>query len=1558
MHAAPGGSRGRHGLADEAHTRVLATAVAHHQRGQLAQAEALYRQVLETMPDQPDALHLLGVLARQQGRPEAAVALIGRALELNPRMSIAHHNLGIALLELRRPQEALACYERAVALEPGYVDALVNRGHLLRSLGRAEDALASHDRAVALDPGRADAWGHRGNALMDLERPQEALASYDRSMALNLDQAGLLSNRGVALRNLKRPHEALASCDQALLRDPHHADAHLNRGLALADLARLDEAVECFDRALALQPAHATALVARGHALRSLKRPREALDSYEKAHALEPGHADTLVALGAALLDLGRSDQALASYDRAIALQPDHAEAHQRRGNILLTLQRLAEALASYDRAAGLEPGRLQSAGDAAHTSTLLCRWADLPQRVSAIAESIGRGWPVTAPWPLLAMVDDPLLHRQAAQAWARERVGASGLLGPLRAQPRGPRIHVAYLSADFHDHATTRLVAELLELHDRQRFELTGISFGPDTRDTMRARVSAAFDRFIDVRERSDVDVARLCRELGVDIAVDLKGYTQDSRPGILAERCAPIQVNWLGYPGTMGVPFIDYIVADPVLVTEADLGHYSEKVIWLPHSYQPNDRKRPIAQQVSSRADHGLPVEGFVYCCFNAAYKIQPEVFDTWMKVLQRVPGSVLWLLQANPEASANLRREAAARGVDPGRLVFAPKLPLAEHLARHRLADLCVDTWPCNAHTTASDALWAGLPVLTRRGRSFAGRVAASLLHAIGLPELVTHSREEYEELAVSLAGEPGRLGALRSRLHAHRDTWPLFDCTRFTRHLEAAYEQAARLAGQPAQHIRIEEPAPKAAPTAAPRPGKGSDTLLQAALADHQRGQLAQAEVLYRQVLEAEPDQPDALHMLGVLARQQGRAHEAVTLIGRALELRPDMAMAHNNLGNALLTLGRPREALASYDRAVALRPDYADAYGNRGNAMRDLGRLEEALASLDRALALDPGRANAHTNRGNLLLDLGRPEEALDSHEQAVRLQPADADAHYNRGNALLALQRPLDAIASYDRAVALQPGHAAACSNRGNALLAARRPHDALASYERALELKPGDADLLCNRALALRDLGRLEEALASYDRALALKPDCALAAGHAAHVSSLLCRWEGLAQRVSTIAEGMEKRQPVATPFGCMSLIDDPRLHLALAETWARSRVKASGLLGALPSRRRGPRIHVAYLSADFRQHAVSAKIAELLERHDRSAFEVTGISFGPDTADAMRRRLETAFDRFVDVRDRSDLGVARLCRELGVDIAVDLMGYTQDSRPGILAERCAPVQVNWLGFPGTLGAPFVDYIVADRVLISEADVEHYSERVIWLPHSYQPNDSRCEISPRTPSRADCGLPSQGFVYGCFNNAWKVQPEVFDTWMKVLQRVPGSVLWLVEHSPAAADNLRREASARGVDTRRLVFAARVPLPENLARQRLADLFVDTWPYNAHATASDALWAGLPVLTRRGRSFAGRVAASLLHAIGLPELVTHSREEYEELAVALAGEPGRLGALRARLHAHRSTWPLFDCTRFTRHLEAAYEQAIRLAGQPAQHIRIEDAAGPAHPASG
>ncbi len=497
--------------------------------------------------------------------------------------------------------------------------------------------------------------------------------------------------------------------------------------------------------------------------------------------------------MAVALQELKRFEEALDSYARALKIKPDYAEAHNNRGVTLQELKRFEEALDSYERALKIQSNGDWLYGTWLHAKMQLCNWSNFESRIADLAARIQQAEKTTPPFSVLALIDGLTLQRQAAETWVREKYPSSRILPPLSKRRRGEKIRIGYYSADYHGHATAYLIAELFERHDKQRFELLAFSYGVDERDDMRKRLAAAFAQFLDVRTKSDIEVARISRELGVDIAVDLKGFTQDARTGIFSCRAAPIQVNYLGYPGTMGAPYIDYIIADPMLIPQESRQQYSERVVYLPHSYQANDSKRQIADKEFARAELGLPSTGFVFCCFNNNYKITPDTFDGWMRILKQVEGSVLWLLVDNETAAENLRREARARDVDAGRLIFAARMALPEHLARHRAADLFIDTLPCNAHTTASDALWAGLPVLTRMGESFAARVAASLLYAIGLPELVTTTQEQYESTAIELASDPGRLAEFKDRLHRNRLTMPLFDIEQFTRHVENAYTQ---------------------------------------------------------------------------------------------------------------------------------------------------------------------------------------------------------------------------------------------------------------------------------------------------------------------------------------------------------------------------------------------------------------------------------------------------------------------------------------------------------------------------------------------------------------------------------------------------------------------------------------------------------------------------------------------------------------------------------------------------------------------------------------------
>ncbi|HKA39088.1 MAG TPA: tetratricopeptide repeat protein [Burkholderiales bacterium] len=692
---------------------------------------------------------------------------------------------------------------------------------------------------------------------------------------------------------------------------------------------------------------------------------------------------------------------------------------------------------------------------------------------------------------------------------------------------------------------------------------------------------------------------------------------------------------------------------------------------------------------------------------------------------------------------------------------------------------------------------------------------------------------------------------------------------------------------------------------------------------------ERGDLEQAERLYREALALAPERPSVMNNLATVCLALEKPSEARVLCERVLELNPHDETALLNLGNCHGRLGSARDALHWYDRALSINPRYGDALNNRGNALLELGRAGEALASFDSALAINPGHAEALNNRGNALQELGRAQEALASYDLALAAVPGYAEAHYNRGRTLLELKRAADALASFDRALGVRPGYLQALSSRGIALLELGRPAQALASFDRALALKPDDVDALNNRGDALQAMGRREELIENYRALVRARPDHDYALGHLLRAQLQCCDWTGYEDTAGRVTRAVRADKRAHTPFDFLVISDSADDQLRCAQAFVADKYPAPHPLWR-GERYRHDRIRVAYLSADFRSHAVAYLIAGLIEAHDRSRFDVTAISLSPQDDDEMTLRLRTAFKRFIDVHGKSDQEVAFLLRELEIDIAVDLQGFTKGCRPGILSRRPAPVQVNYLGFPGTMGAPCMDYIIADRTVIPADHHSCYAEKVVYLPECYQVNDSKRRIAPYAPSRAEAGLPEQGFVFCCFNNNHKINPRVFGVWMRLLNEVGGSVLWLLEDNQAAAGNLRRQAERSGVAPGRVIFAPRVRMEEHLARHRLADLFLDTLPYNAHVTASDALWTGLPVVTHAGHAFAGRVAASLLKAVGLPELITRSWAEYEELALALAREPARLADVRSRLTQNRVTHPLFDTDRCRRNIESAY----------------------------
>ena len=805
----------------------LLLGLVHLQSGRFQDAERVLGEAIALNPASTDALSARATALQRLGRNAEALPCLDGFLVFKPDSAIAWNNRGNLLLALNRGDDAVASYDRALALMPDYPEAWHNRSVALMMAQNYHDAEAGLIRALFLKPDYPDALEHLGVTRAALGRHEEALQNYDSAAKLNPFGAQCLCRRADSLLYLNRFSEAVLDYDRALAMEPNNPDGWHNRGVALSRSSRFDEALQSFDNALRLKPGFAESWHNRGSVLLALKDHSSALASYDNALAISPGYVEALKSRGVLLNLLQLYPEAVAAFDGALALRREDADAWQGRANALSRLGHNEDALASYDEALllrandqdalfnranvlsllkrfeesardceallGLNPDYAYARGLLMHARLHCCDWRKLDEERARIATELRAGARIIHPFGHLAISTSPEEQLQAAQILVHTLYLESPAPLWRGERYRHDKIRIAYLSADFYAHATAFLMAGVFEHHDRERFETFAVAFGPNDEGDMRARLEAAFDDFSDMRAESDVQIAARLRALEIDIAVDLKGYTGGARPGILALRPAPVQLHYLAYPGSMGANYIDYLIADPIVIPDAERRFYVEQIAYLPDAYQCNDSRRSIAARIPSRAESGLPENGFVFCCFNSNYKIMPEMFDVWMRLLRGVPNSVLWLYGEYPGAGANLRREAHARGIATERLIFAARTDLPAHLARLTLADLVLDTLPYGAHTTASDALWVGVPILTCVGQTFAGRVAASLLNAMGLPELITTCLEDYEARARNLAENGPALARLRAKLARNRDASSLFDTARITRNLEAAYRE---------------------------------------------------------------------------------------------------------------------------------------------------------------------------------------------------------------------------------------------------------------------------------------------------------------------------------------------------------------------------------------------------------------------------------------------------------------------------------------------------------------------------------------------------------------------------------------------------------------------------------------------------------------------------------------------------------------------------------------------------------------------------------------------
>lgn len=1314
--------------------------------------------------------------------------------------------------------QAEQAYRSCLTHSPSNADAHINLAGVLRRQGQTAAALEHLQTGLRLAPHHAAGWYNLGNLYRELNQLPQAANAYRQALQFAPQDAPTWYNLGLTLAEINQDNEAKRAYLQALTFDPAHLDARLNLAVLLSNEGKLSAAHK-----------HLQDLLAQA-----------------------PDYAPALTNLANVYKDMGQIEAAIATLKRVAALQPDLPQA---RSNLLLNQQYQASG-----------------AGETRHELQQQAAWRQYQDGVSA---------------------DTLLAEAKAWGEWATGRAGdeqarpaARPLLDPNTGQCRPLR--VGYVSADLSSHPVGLFLKEVLAAHAPEVVLPFAYSNGATT-DAVTCELQRSLQQFHggpqgwrDVRGLDDTALAAQIRNDGIDLLVDLSGHTAKTRLAMFAHHPAPVQVSWLGYFATTGLPAVDFVILDPFHAPSGTEAQFTETIVRLPHNrfcYTPVAFAPAVSPAPTFTNGH------ITFGSFNNTAKLNPAVLAAWADILNAVPGSRLvlkWLTLADQNYREELNTFFRQRGIDDARIELRGRSNHEQVLAEYADVDIALDPFPFSGGQTSCEALWMGVPIITWPQERLVSRQTWSFLANIGLPELAADSPVDYVSKAVALAHDRPRLAALRNTLRERMATSPLCDVTGFTRELETAYRTMW-------QHITGER-----------LPGHAADDLNEQGAACLQAGQVEAAVARFEQALLLNSRHVPAHYNLGNARRARGEHEAAVASYRRALALAPQLMVAYNNLGNALRDLGRPDEAVAALQQAVTLQPDYAVAHNNLGSALFELRRFAAAADSFRAALSLQPDFAIAHKNLGDVHKEMGDYDAAVAEYRQALALGLTNIEAINNLGIALRELGQYEEAMACYRQAIERDPTQAAPWCNLGLACHDIGRLAEGEAYLRHALSLKPDFAIAHANLGSLLKDLGRYEEAIACFDQALRHDPE---------HVDAYNNRL-----------------------FALQLTGADPKAALAAARdygNWVRSCATTPFTEWLAPPNPGRP-LTIGWISGDLRRHPVGYFLESVWAHLRQQQSHWRHVAYASYfLKDALTTRLKTGCSQWHEVIGWNDEQLARQIHADQIDILIDLAGHTAHNRLPVFAWKPAPVQVTWLGYFATTGVKEIDWLIADPYTLPESEEAYFTENIWRLPET-----RLCFTPPQEDIRVN-ELPAikNGYVtFGCFNNLAKMNDAVVATWAKILQSVPTSHLFLKTKQLADAqvrEHTLSRFAAHGIAAHRISLEGPTPRTDYLAAYQRIDLALDPFPYPGGTTTVEALWMGVPVLTLAGERFLSRQGVGLLMNAGLPEWVASDPEDYLARAITHAADLQKLAALRQMLRPQLLASPLCDAPRFADHFADA-----------------------------